>query len=274
MLDVLSLPRAQRSRGTASVSLGVRDGRTRVEGLFQSGSARMVMPATHGGAPEVVFLNTAGGLTSGDRLDYALAVDDGLRATGTTQSAERAYAAPEGPAEIGVAVRVGAGARVDWLPQETILFDRAALSRRTVIDLAGEASCLLAETLVLGRAAMGETLRRLDLRDTRLVRRDGRVVFAECLRIDGGALAAGAHAAMLGGARAVATVALIGRGAEAALEAVRRALGVEAVEAAASAWDGRCVVRVAGPDGWPVRRQVARVLGVLRDGPLPLVWQG
>lgn len=273
MLDSSPSPLRQRSSGTASVSLAGRDARPRVETFHQSGSARAVLPATHGGAPEVVFINTSGGLTGGDRLDYALTVGEGLRVTGTTQAAERAYAAAEGVARVQVSLRAHDRATLDWLPQETILFDRAALSRRTEIDLGREAVCLFAETIVLGRAAMGETVRRLDFRDDRTVRREGRVILAERLRIDDPVLAAGGHAATLGGARAVATLALVGRGAEAAVDAVRQALDIGEVEAAASGWNGRCVIRIAGPDAWPVRRQVAQVLRVLRTAPLPRVWQ-
>lgn len=250
----------------------------RLTGLHQSGSAKAFLPRTHAPVPEVVFLNTSGGLTGGDRLDYALELGPGARATGTTQTAERAYASAGGTAELGVALTLGPGAALDWLPQETILFDRAALARRTVADLTGDARLLLAEIVVLGRAAMGETVATLDFTDWRAVRRGGRPALVEPLRITDETLRRGA--ACLGGARAVATVALLAPGAEDALGAVRarlgrdlgRDLGVE-VQAAASGWDGKCVVRMLAADAQPLKRAVAAVLAGLRDGPLPRVWQ-
>jgi urease accessory protein len=263
----------QRSRGSVRVTLKRRSGRARLGELYQSGCGKAFLPRVDGPEPEVVFLNTAGGLTGGDRLAYALGLDAGLRAVATTQTAERIYASAGGRAEVTVTLGVGDGARLDWLPQETIVFEAAALDRRTEIDLAGEAACLFAETIVLGRAAMGESVRRADLRDVRTVRRDGRPVFVEPLALGPAILAAAAEPALLRGARAFATVALVARGAEDAVAPVRRVLDEPGVEAAASGWDGRCVVRVLGPDGWPVRRQVARVLAVLRDRPLPRVWQ-
>ena len=130
MLDT-QIPALQRTRGAASVALGVSAGVTRIQGLRQEGSAKAFLPRTDADHPEVVFLNTAGGLTGGDTLSYRLALAEGGRATGTTQTAERAYAqGPLGPAEMRVQLRVGAGARLDWLPQETILFDGSASDPR------------------------------------------------------------------------------------------------------------------------------------------------
>ncbi|HET9070245.1 MAG TPA: urease accessory protein UreD [Amaricoccus sp.] len=268
-----TFPRLQRTRGEARVALSVRRGRVRLDTLHQSGSAKAFLSRVAGveTMPEVVFLNTAGGLTGGDRLAYTLALGPGARAVATTQTAERAYASASGAAEVRVTLHAAAGARLHWLPQETILFEASSLRRTTTLDLEADAQGLTAETLVLGRAASGETLARVALRDTRLVRRDGRAVLLEPLVLDAAVLAA-ASPALLGGARAVASVALVAPGAEAAVEAARRVLTEEGVEAAASGWNGKCLVRVVGHDAWPVRRQVARVVEVLGGRPLPRVW--
>jgi urease accessory protein len=265
--------RLQRTTGAARVVMARVGGRTRLKGLRQEGSAKAFLPSVHGAVPEVVFLNTAGGLTGGDRLAFSLDVGPGAEAVATTQTAERAYASGGGSARLGLAMRVGAGARLDWLPQETILYDAASLERETEIALEGDAACLFAETVVLGRAAMGETVTRVAFRDARLVRRDGRAVHEEPLVLDDAVLAAAGGAAVLGGARAFATVVMVADGAEDAVGRARAALDGQGVVAAASGWGGRLVVRVAGGDGWPVRRQVARVLAALRGRPLPRVWQ-
>ncbi len=262
----------QRARGRAEVALSLRGGATRLDRLHQSGSAKAFLPRVHGAAPEVVFLNTAGGLTGGDRLRYSLDLGNGAAATATTQTAERAYASAGGQARLDVEMTAGKGAVLDWLPQETILFDRAALARRTRISLEGDARLLLAETVVLGRAAMGEDLSAVALSDHRQVMRDGRPVLLEPLRIDDMVLARGGSPAVLGGARAMATVALVCPGAEDGLSAVRAVQGDD-VEDAASGWDGKCVIRALAADAFPLRRYVARVIAALRPGPLPRVWQ-
>jgi urease accessory protein len=262
----------QRARGRAAVSLGLARGATRIERLHQSGSAKAFLPNVHGPMPEVVFLNTAGGLTGGDRLSYAATLGPGARATLTTQTAERAYRSVSGPASMTVDLEAGRGAVLHWLPQETILYDGAALDRRTTVALAGDATCLMVESLVLGRAAMGESLGALDFGDRRTILRDGAPLLIEPLRLTSDILARRSPAT-LGQARAMATVILAAPGAEDALSPVRAALGEPGTEAAASAWDGRLVVRALASDGWPLRRLVARILTTLRGGALPRVWQ-
>ena len=254
----------QRARGEALVTLGPT---ARLVRLRTEGSAKAILPGG-GSVPEVVFLNTSGGLTSGDALRYGLKLQGG-RAVATTQTAERAYRAADGPARMEVRLTVGPGAWLDWLPQETILFDRAALDRRTVIDLAAGAGCLALEAVVLGRAAMGETVRQVRFRDRREIRRDGLPFWIDPLALDGAALTGGA--AVLGDARAFATIVMTG---EAALAPLRAILDEPGVEASATAFAGRTVLRMRAPDGWPMRRQILRALDVLRQGrPLPRVWQ-
>jgi urease accessory protein len=264
----------ERVRGRAVVRL---DGGSRLVDLAQAGAAKAMLPApaaSGAAAPEVVFLNTAGGLTGGDRLDYALTLDAGARATATTQTAERAYASPGGPARVTCRFEVGAGAALDWLPQETILFEASDLERVTQVALAGDARCLLCETLVLGRAAMGETLRAARLDDRREVTRDGRPVLIDRVAIDAEVLAEGQGPAGLGGARAFAMLALVAAGAEDAAGPLRALLaGADGLTSGVSGWDGRCVARLVAADGWPVRRALAAALRHLRGRALPRVWQ-
>jgi urease accessory protein len=233
--------------------------------LRTEGSAKAILPEGSTGR-EVVFLNTSGGLTSGDHLSFALEMQG--RAVATTQTAERAYKATGIPARMDVRLSVGPGGWLDWLPQETILFDRAALDRRTVIDLSPAAGCLALEAVVLGRAAMGETVRDLRFRDRREIHRDGAPFWIDPLALDPEALSG---TATLNAARAFATIVVT---AELPLTPLRAVLDEPGVVAEASAFAGRTLVRMLAPDGWPLRRQIARALHILREGrPLPRVWQ-
>jgi urease accessory protein len=272
-------PGLQRAEGQAAAALSLRGGRTRLDGLRQQGCAKAFLPRGLGD-PEIVFLNTSGGLTGGDRLSYRLTLGPGARATATTQTAERAYAATaeEAPARLDVALAAGPGARLDWLPQETILYDGAALRRGTEIALSGDAELLMCETLVLGRAAMGETVERLRLFDRRAVTRDGRPVLVDAVELGDAALAAREAPAGLGGARAVALLALVSTGVEDAVPALRALPRPEGVRTAVSGWDGKCVMRLMAGDSWPLRVALAGTLRHLRsrcgDPPaLPRVWQ-
>jgi urease accessory protein len=257
----------QRSRGAAQARYALIEGHPRLREMRQEGSAKIILLP----GPEGVFLNTAGGLTGGDRLAYSLHVGAGCHVTATTQTAERVYRSSGGHAALSIDFDVGAGGHLDWLPQETILFDGAAARRKTTITLAEGASCLVSETVILGRAAMGETLRTVDFRDTRLVRRGAHPLHMETLALDAARLASGA--AGLAGARAFASLVLVARDAADRLDALRAHLAGFDTRAAASAMAGRLVVRLMADDGWPLRRHLAHLIPLLRAGPLPRVWQ-
>jgi urease accessory protein len=264
------VPLHQRSHGAAHVGLLPGPVGARLDRLHQAGSAKaFVHPGASG--PEVVFLNTSGGLAGGDTLAYRLDLAAGCRATATTQTAERAYRSSGSAAHVTVRHEVGAGAHLDWLPQETILYDSSHLHRETVIELAQDASCLMLEAIVLGRAAMGETLADVTLRDTRRIMRLGRPLLIEPLHLGTEALTAGP--AILGGARAFATLALVAQGAADAVERARAELTEEGVTGGASGFDGKLMIRLMAVDGWPLKRQIMRLVSALRPGPLPRVWQ-
>ena len=257
------MTRMQRTRGEALVRLG----RSGLVDLRQSGSAKAMLPRTDDPHSEVVFLNTAGGVTGGDRLSYALTLAAGTRATGATQTAERAYRTSGGTGSITTRIAVGPGARLDWLPQEAILFEGSATRRETMIDLAADATILMADAIVLGRGAMGEVVGRARLDDVRTVRRDGKIAHQEHLALTPEAIA---DPDALAGARAMATLAMVGPGVGDALAALRAVLPDFA---AASAWDGRLVARFLSRDPAALRRALIRAIVVLRGGPVPRVWQ-
>jgi urease accessory protein len=264
------VPLLERSHGACRLGFLQSGSLTRLKQLHQSGCAKAFCHTSPTG-PEVVFLNTSGGMTGGDRLSYGLDLGPGCRVTATTQTSERAYRSDTGVAEVTVDHELASGAHLDWLPQETIFFDQAALRRKTTLRLAGDASCLLLEAGVLGRAAMGETVCSLDLNDRREVWRAGVPVLVEPFCLRDSALTAGAG--ILQGARSFASLALVAQGAEAALAPVRQALDEPGVNGGASGFDGRLMVRMLAADGWPLRRQILRVLAVLRNAPMPRVWQ-
>lgn len=269
MFDLPRISAFQRSRGQARIALGPRG----LVDLAQSGSAKAMLPRVAGGPPEIVFLNTSGGLTSDDRLEYGVELRACTRAVATTQTAERAYRAEGEPAQAHVRLNIGEDGWLDWLPQETILFDRAALNRVTEVELAPGAGCMLLEIFVLGRLAMGETLSHLRLRDRRVVRREGRILHHDALTLDKDGLRRLDGPGMLNGARAIATLAVIAPHAPDLLNRARDALSEPGVTSAASAPPGRLVLRLLAEDDWPLRRQINRLLKVLRPDPLPRVWQ-
>jgi urease accessory protein len=262
---------SQRAFGQAMVRLVAAGPVTQLADLRQEGSARAMLPRSAPERPEVVFLNTSGGLTSGDRIGFALELAAGARVQATTQTAERAYLALEGPAQLSVSMTAGAGADLVWLPQETILFEGSDLSRETEVALDDGAGCLTLEMVVLGRRAMGERPRAARLADRRRVTLRGRPLWVEQLRLDAGVATDGA--AVLGGGSAFATLAFCGQGREAAVDALRAVPVPEGVTAAVSGWNGRCLLRAVAAEPWPLKLYLGAAMARLTGRPLPRVWQ-
>lgn len=269
---VLGLPRTE---GRAELSFKRRGAVTAVDRFYQSGALRLRRPRREPGeAPEVVVLNTAGGLTGGDKLTLNLRWAAGTVATVSGQAAERVYRSLSGVAAVSTTIDVESDASAEWLPQETILFDGAALQRALSISLAPGARFLGAETLVFGRTARGERLQQGRLRDAWRLWRDGRLIFAEAIDLDGALGPALERPAAAPGLAAVALAVLAAADAESRLPALREALARCTGLAAASAWNGLLVARFAACDSAVLRDDLLPVLTLLRDGRgPPRVWR-
>ncbi len=264
------LPRTQ---GSVRLAFARRGGATAVGVLHQSGAARVRFPKPAAGAPpEAVLLNMAGGLTGGDSIHTDIALGAGAEATVTTAAAEKVYRSLEGDAEVRVRLSVDDGARLSWLPQPTIVFDRSRLDRRTEVELAGNARLLAVETLIFGRAAMGEEVHSGSCRDAWRVRRDGELVFADALRLDGAVAAALDRPATLAGARAAAMLLYVAADAPRRLAQVRAMLEGAGSAAGASTWNGVLAVRAIARDGRALQGDIAALVEALSGHPPPRVW--
>jgi urease accessory protein len=264
-------PRLQRASGKARMVFRRRDGATHLYRLHQDGSAKIRLPKTTGGVPEAVLINTAGGMTGGDVFGTEIELQEGARAMLTTQACERIYRSTGALVDIANRIDLKAGSRLDWLPQETILFDGGRMSRTLDADLAGDAELLVSEAAVFGRAAMGEIVHSGTFRDRWRIRREGRLVFADELRFDSDVARQLERPAILAGNAAMATVLLVASECERFLEIAR---GVVGDAGGASAWNGRLLARIAAPDGFSLRRILVPLLTVLSAGrTLPKVWQ-
>ena len=264
----------QRARGIGRIGTLQRDGATGLSTLYQDGCAKIRLPNTHSRALEAVLINTAGGLTGGDHMQWSADLAPGGRMVLTTQACERVYRSIGGPATVETRLNVGAGAHLDWLPQETILFASSQLDRRIEIDLAEGASLTAIEAILLGRDAMGEMALDARLRDTWRVRRSGRLLHAEATRLDG-TLAERNGLSLLDGRRAFATVLHIAPTAEhcaARLARLRDVLPADA-RIAASANGERLVIRALAQTGLALRRLIVPILSELSGaGSLPRLW--
>jgi urease accessory protein len=259
----------QRARGEGRVVAAARAGKTEIQSLYQDGCAKVRLPHTHSDALQAVLMNTAGGLTGGDHVQWtAMAMPD-AKLVLTTPACERVYRSIGGDARVENRLVAQAGAHLDWLPQETILFEGSRLSRRLDVDLADGATLTAVEAVLIGREAMGEAAPTARLRDHWRIRRNGRLIHAEATVLSGDP-AERRSLSLLDGAIAFATVLHVAPDAERKLDAVRALLPESG---GASAIGERLTVRLLAGSGLGLRRSLSPILALLSSAEsIPRLW--
>lgn len=239
--------------------------------LHQAGAAKIRFPVSADPSVcEAVLINTAGGLTGGDSLSWTIHAGERTSLTCVSQACERIYRSRDGePARLSVKIRLDQNARLNWLPQETILFDGCALERSLEAELAPGASLLILETFVFGRAAMGEIVGRASVHDRWVIRRDGKLAFADNVRFDGEVDELLQRRAIAAGDRALATVAFISPDAEGHLAFVRENFpGI-----ASTAFAGKFLARLSAKGSYELRQRLIPLVVRLCGGyKMPKVW--
>jgi len=261
---------ANRARGHIDLTIGADGISTRRIAVREAGSLRVRFPNATPDMLEAVLINTGGGMTGGDEFSIKISLTAGAKLLAGTAAAEKIYKSTGADAIIKLAIDIAAGSRCFWLPQETIVFDRACLSRCIEVDLAAGANFVMAEAIVFGRSAMGESIHEGRLIDRWRVRRGGRLLFAESVRLDGAIAQKLAQPPIAAGAVAVATVLAV-PGDEEMVAAIRTLNEQFVGEVGTSAWNGIAVARLCAPNEAALRRDLAVLLTTLGI-PLPRLW--
>jgi urease accessory protein len=261
----------QRTNAAARLVTKSVAGKTRLDVFYQESAAKIRIPESYDGRMEVVLINTSGGLTGGDRIDWQVEAGRNTDVTVTTQACERVYKSSGGHAEVNTVLKAAAGSTLHWLPQETILFDQGALRRTLDVELDETAEFIGLEAVLLGRKAMGEIVETGLFRDRWRIRRAGRLIHAEDVCLSGDLKALIAKSPVLGGNQAFATLLYCGARAESLLSKLRDLFGDAA--AGASVWNDKLLARLVAPEGYDLRKLLIPALSLLRNGdPAPKVW--
>jgi urease accessory protein len=261
---------ANRAVGRVALSVKSVAGKTRRDEVHEAGSLRVRCPGAPAQELEAVLINTAGGIAGGDRFDLEIAAGPRTRLAVTTAAAEKVYRTLGPDSLIDVRLDVAAGATLAWLPQETILFNHARLTRSIEADVAPDARLFLAEAIVFGRSGMGEAVEEGALFDRWRVRRGGKLIHAEGVRLGGKIAQRLGEAAVADGNIAIATVLAV-PGNDEMVQAVRALQDQFIGEVGASAWNGIAAVRLCAADGAALRHDLVHVMTAIR-GTLPRIW--
>lgn len=264
-------PAPYRARGTLSLSSKPGPNGSVLDNLRLSGSLKALFPRPRSSDLDVVTLNTAGGVTSGDHFTTQIHAAANTQITVTTQAAERIYkTATQEIGTVSTSLKLGKGAQIQWLPQETILFNQARLSRTIHADLDESSSLLLVEPLVFGRHAMGEQITELYFNDQWRIKRGGKLVYADATRINGNCKAILSGEATGNTAGAYASILLIDPNTDAKLKILRAHLPETA--GASLIRKGVLSARILAPDSFTLRKSLVPLITNLTNSPIPKTW--
>jgi urease accessory protein len=251
----------QRAKGLCRLVLNGSEAGNRIVDLYQRAPLRVMFPRVpHTSLSDIVLVNTGGGITGGDLLECSVTALPGASIGVTSQAAEKAYRALKEPAKVMAKLKVSETAKLAWLPQETIVFNQARLVRTTEIDISAGAEVLALEWLVLGRAARGERIIAGSITDGWLVRKDGRLIWADRFRVTDEAFSDLRRLALLSDCTAIGTMLYFGPEPEARLELLRHIAPTSECRCAPTLIAGLIVIRFAARTSFDLRLGVRRLL--------------
>ena len=269
-LEPEMLSKYQRAAGRVEIAFLSKKNVFSLAHLYQSGCLKALMPKNHSHIPEVVLINTAGGITGGDRLSIGVELRERVQATVTTQTAERIYKANNDLGKIDVKLDLKQGSILDWIPQETILFDKSAVKREITVNMHKTSKLFMVESIILGRSAMGETLTNNFFVDHWRILQENKIRYTESLNLSNASELSGL--ATLGENKALATLLYVASNAEEKVQHMRALLKQCDLVSAASAWDGKLVTRLISDSPQRLRAALVFIISEFRKKQLPRVW--
>ena len=273
--DSVSDDQLQRSHGAARLAFANRDNRNSIVERYASAPVRILTPSIQGGIPEAVLANTSGGIAGGDTSHIDILVAQNSQALVTGQAAEKIYRSIDMPASIRTVIKIEDGSTLEYLPQESILFDGAKLNRAVNISLGARSCLLLSEMFVLGRWAMNEDFIRGIFLDRWSIDVAGQPIWREGLRIEGGLFSLSSSLGFAN-ARALATIFYAGANAAEVLGLARDVIGPMG---GATIVRGMLVVRMLGNEAGMLKQQLSEIISIIRAAALgrpaevPRVWR-
>ena len=260
----------QRAKGLGRLAVKLRGTESCIDRRHEAGAAKLRFPKRSDGQFEAVLINTAGGLTGGDEMRWQFDVAARCQATLTTQACEKIYSSSGGAANVETHITVADNGRLAWLPQETILFDKAQLTRSLTVDLSASAEALIVEPVALGRLAMGESRITGMFQDRWRISQGGRLIHAEDFKIGPDISDVADKVSVQGGAGSFATVLLISPRGEALLDAAREIIGSQG---GASFWNGKLLARLVAENAYALRKRLIPLISLLNfEAALPQCW--
>tara|TARA_B100001971_G_scaffold208341_1_gene230030 strand:+ start:78 stop:953 length:876 start_codon:yes stop_codon:yes gene_type:complete len=257
------------------------DGMTRLDDLFQRDPQRILFPnPPKDDITQAVIVTTSGGLVGGDQISVEIETGEHAQALVMAQAAEKIYRSAGADSQINVRLEAAPSSWLEYLPQETILFDGARLRRSTAIDVAEGGRLLAGEMMVFGRLGHGEQFRFGLAHDGWEVSQNGHLVWADTLHLKDDIAAVTGKPACFDSAVAAATGVYIGVDAEQHLTTARDIFAARDTTTLTGATfvNGVLVMRWLGRDAFALRNDFGAFWCAFRNqvaelpAALPRLW--
>ena len=259
----------QRANGNINVKINNNE----INRFYQSGSAKVFYPKSPQEIKELVLVNTAGGLTSGDNFFYNIDIINKSKIFVTTQTAERVYKGINDNAEIKVTLSVDNTSDLFWIPQELILFNNCNLIRKIEVNLKSNSNFLLAESTIFGRTAMGEFLEKGFFKDNWKIYLNEKLIHAEALSLTGNIKDKLSSIASTDNGVAICNIFISGKkflSKEGLLTKTLRSS--EIILSSHSKWNDKMLIRIISKDAFELKLIKKKLISYLSDKNLPKVW--
>ena len=265
-------------KGALDLSFKFKDGETSLDRLYYRDPLKLLFP--RGDVMTAALITTGGGLFGGDHYDIRVKLGEGAQALVCAQASEKVYKSTGEDCIVDVDLSVEPSACLEWLPQETILFDRSRFKRKTTLHVAKNGVACVGEIIVFGRLASGEEVEHGVVREEWQVSYDGRDIWRDILYLKDNIQKPLNHPSAFNGARAVASCVLVFENAQEKLDYVRDALGgFENVFSGATAFENIIICRWLAKDPYDLRKAFGffwtRIRSdiLMREKELPRLWQ-
>lgn len=265
------IQKLQRMRGKASLQTCFKNSRSVLKDLYQSGSAKFRFPHCDDNCFEAVMINSAGGSTGGDHLDWSIKIDQNAQATITSQAYEKIYRSNNNdPAYINIHLDIAQNASLLWLPQETIFYNQASLNRNIEVNITSTSKILMVETIIFGRKLMKEEVTSGYFNDRWIIKRDDKIYHAESTHLNDNFLYQMKQTIGFNQNCVISTIIFINPDCHLYEDKANEIIDKQG---AISTWNGKLIARLIDNDPYMLRKKIIALIKLFSNGNgVPKIW--
>jgi len=265
----ISQKKLEKSKGRLEIKIKNQN----LQKLYQQGSLKALMPDFHENLKQLMLINTAGGITSGDEYDYEFEIDNSNLCI-STQAAEKIYSGFDNPANLKIKLNLSNNSSVFWLPKELILFNNCNLKRKINFNLSKDSNLILCENIIFGRTSMKEVFEMGYFSDYWNINIDDKLIHTEAINTNSFEKKNFNSFSTLNNNSAVATIIIVGKKFLNNINNLSETLtNNENTTSNYSTWDNKLIVRLLSKDGYNLKFAIDKILSYFFEGSkIPKIW--